>query len=55
MGAARIGWPDQKIVAGTLGEMVNADLGPPLHSMVIAGTLHPVEEQFIKQFAIGSK
>ncbi|VVC32999.1 Tetrapyrrole methylase, subdomain 1,Tetrapyrrole methylase, subdomain 2,Tetrapyrrole methylase,Diphthine [Cinara cedri] len=55
VGAARIGWPDQKIVAGTLAEMVNVDLGPPLHSMVIVGTLHPLEEQFIKQFTIESK
>lgn len=52
VGAARIGWPDQKIVAGTLAELVNVDLGSPLHSMVIVGTLHPLEEQFLKQFYI---
>lgn len=52
VGAARIGWPDQKIVAGTLAEMANVDLGSPLHSMVIVGTLHPLEEQFLKQFYI---
>ena len=55
MGAARIGWPDQKIVAGTLAEMVNVDMGPPLHSIVIVGTLHPLEEQFLKQFYIENK
>ncbi|XP_025419453.1 diphthine methyl ester synthase [Sipha flava] len=52
VGAARIGWPDQKIVAGTLTEMANVDLGSPLHSLVIVGTLHPLEEQFLKQFYI---
>lgn len=52
VGAARIGWPDQKIVAGTLADMVNVDLGSPLHSMVIVGILHPLEEQFLKQFYI---
>ncbi|KAL4135280.1 hypothetical protein QTP88_006900 [Uroleucon formosanum] len=55
VGAARIGWPDQKIVAGTLAEMVNVDMGSPLHSIVIVGTLHPLEEQFLKQFYIESK
>jgi len=55
VGAARIGWPDQKILAGTLSEMANVDLGSPLHSMVIVGTLHPLEEQFLKQFYIENK
>lgn len=55
VGAARIGWPDQKILAGTLAEMANVDLGAPLHSMVIVGTLHPLEEQFLKQFYIENK
>lgn len=54
VGAARIGWPDQKIVAGTLAEMVNVNLGSPLHSMVIVGTLHPLEKQFLQQFYIKS-
>jgi len=55
VGAARIGWPDQKIAVGTLAEMVNVDLGSPLHSMVIVGTLHPLEEQFLQQFYIKIK
>jgi len=52
VGLARIGWPDQKIIASTLGEMVNVNLGSPLHSLIIVGTLHPIEEQFLKQFFI---
>lgn len=55
VGAARIGWPDQKIIACTLDEMVNVNLGPPLHSLVIVGTLHELEEQFLKQFYINNK
>jgi len=55
VGAARIGWPDQKIIASTLGEMINADLGLPLHSLIIVGSLHPIEEQFLKQFYIKSE
>lgn len=55
VGAARIGWPDQTIVAGTLAEMINVDLGSPLHSLVIVGNLHPLEEQFLKQFYIENK
>ncbi|XP_050528403.1 diphthine methyl ester synthase isoform X2 [Daktulosphaira vitifoliae] len=51
VGAARIGWPDQKIVVSTLADMAKIDLGSPLHSMVIVGELHPLEEQFLKQFA----
>lgn len=52
MGAARIGWPDQKIVAGTLAEMVEVDMGPPLHSMVIVGHLHPLELSYLSPFSI---
>lgn len=55
MGAARIGWPDQNIVAGTLAEMVEVNLGPPLHSLIIVGTMHSMEEQFLRQFYINSK
>lgn len=55
IGAARIGWPNQKIVAGTLAEMVNVDLGAPLHSMVIVGTLHSLEDQFLQQFYIKNR
>lgn len=55
MGAARIGWPNQKIIAGKLAEMANVNLGSPLHSMVIVGTLHPLEEHFLRQFYITSE
>jgi diphthine synthase len=30
---ARVGQDDQKIVATTLGELLDIDVGPPLHSV----------------------
>ncbi len=34
---ARLGAPDQRIVAGRLAELEHVELGGPLHSLVIAG------------------
>lgn len=51
IGLSRVGADDQQIVACTLAEMTDIDLGPPLHSLVIAAeTLHPLEEEYISQF-----
>ncbi|MGI0004745.1 MAG: diphthine synthase [Candidatus Nitrosotenuis sp.] len=41
--ASRIGLPEQKIVAGNLGSLLDADFGAPPHSIVIPGTLHFTE------------
>ncbi len=43
--AARVGRSDQKLWAGSLGEMPQADLGQTPHSLVIPGKLHFVEEE----------
>ena len=51
VGAARIGTDDQKIVAGTLKQLVTCDLGPPLHSLIISGNMHPLEIDMLKLFA----
>lgn len=51
VGIARIGSSTQKIVAGSLQELQQVDFGPPLHSLVIAGTLHVVEQELLEQFA----
>lgn len=49
MGAARIGWSDEKFVATTLRRMADeVDLGRPLHSLVIVGQLHPLEIDYLK-------
>jgi diphthine synthase len=49
VGAARIGWSDEKFVTTTLRRMADeVDLGPPLHSLVIVGQLHPLEIDYLK-------
>lgn len=53
VGAARIGAEDQQIVAGTLGQLCDADLGRPLHSLVLLGSrVHDLEREFLEEFAI---
>ncbi|XP_065221650.1 diphthine methyl ester synthase [Planococcus citri] len=53
VGLARVGASDQKIVACSLEEMQSVELGLPLHSLVIAAPkLHPLEEEYLKQFYI---
>jgi diphthine synthase len=50
VGVARVGWPDQKISVCTLNEMLNCELGQPLHSLVIVGKIHPLELDFLRMF-----
>nr|NP_001310415.1 diphthine methyl ester synthase [Gekko japonicus]AAT68219.1 GekBS016P [Gekko japonicus]AAT85553.1 BS002P [Gekko japonicus] len=52
VGLARVGAVDQKIASGTLQEMITAELGGPLHSMIITGILHPLEIEMLKLFAV---
>ncbi|XP_060088265.1 diphthine methyl ester synthase isoform X2 [Heteronotia binoei] len=52
VGLARVGTVDQKIASGMLQEMTTAELGGPLHSMIITGILHPLEIEMLKLFAI---
>ena len=47
VGLARLGSEYQTIVAGSMGSLANVDFGPPLHSLIIAGTLHVVEEEML--------
>lgn len=47
VGVARVGSDTQQILSCPLTEMLSADLGPPLHSLVIVGNLHPVEEEYL--------
>jgi hypothetical protein len=50
VGCARLGQPDQRIVAGTLAELAEVEFGAPLHCLVICGELHPCEEELLKFF-----
>lgn len=49
VGIARVGAEDQTIKFGSLEEMVNAELGRPLHSFIVAGDLHPLEVEFLNK------
>lgn len=48
---ARIGSDDQLIKSCTLNELLNVDMGLPLHSLVIPGKLHPLELDMIELFS----
>lgn len=50
IGLARVGSDDQTIIRCKLSEMVDKDLGKPLHSLVIEGNLHPLEEDMLKLY-----
>ncbi len=53
VGAARVGARDQRLVCGTLQQLADADLGPPLHSLVLLGRrTHDLEREYIRDFAI---
>ena len=52
VGLARVGWDSQKIIAGKMEDIMTADLGPPIHSLVIPGKMHFLELDMLKQFAL---
>jgi diphthine synthase len=53
VGVARLGSEDQQIVAGTLEELSEVDLGRPLHSLLLCGKkMHEMEWEFVREFAV---
>ena len=44
---ARMGQDDESIKSCTLKEMCNIDMGGPLHSMVLVGETHPLENDML--------
>lgn len=53
VGVARLGSEGEKIVAGTLEELAEVDLGRPLHSLVLCGRkMHEMEWEFVREFAV---
>ncbi|KAL7933628.1 tetrapyrrole methylase [Trichoderma chlorosporum] len=55
IGAARVGGKTEKFVSGTLEELcsTDAELGPPLHSLVLLGRrAHELERDFVREFAV---
>lgn len=51
VGIARVGSSSQQIIKTTLREATGIDFGPPLHSLVIPGNLHPLEEEMMSLFS----
>ena len=51
VGVSRVGADDQGIQTGTLSSMTDVNLGPPLHSLVVVGKVHPLETDMLKLFA----
>jgi diphthamide biosynthesis methyltransferase len=52
VGVARIGQRTEKIVSGPMKELRRVDFGPPLHSLIICGDLHPLEREYLTIFHI---
>lgn len=50
VGLARVGSDSQQIVAAELQKMAETSLGKPLHSLIVVGKLHPVEEEFLSLY-----
>jgi diphthine synthase len=48
---ARAGSPDAAVRAGTLGRLASEDFGPPLHSIVVPGKLHFLEQEALEMLA----
>jgi len=56
VGVARIGAEDQQIVAGTLRELCEVDMGKPLHSLILLGKrVHDLEKDYIREWAVDPK
>ena len=48
---SRVGSSDLRIVSGRVADVVVRDLGPPLHSIVVPGSLHFLEKEALVAFA----
>lgn len=51
IGIARAGAGEPKVIAGPPQLLTRVDFGPPLHILVIPADLHPMEEEYLHQFA----
>ncbi|KAL9114085.1 MAG: hypothetical protein Q9227_001857 [Pyrenula ochraceoflavens] len=56
IGAARVGSESQIFVSGTLQELSEADLGDPLHCLILVGKrCHEMEAELMKGYAVNKK
>lgn len=47
MVASRIGWPEQRVVAGRMHSMIQEQFGSPPHSIIVPGRLHFTERDAV--------
>ncbi len=50
IGCARLGCPDMIIIRGTVEDVLTKDFGKPLHSIIIPGKQHFIEEEAVAQW-----
>lgn len=55
IGVARVGSDEEQIQVGSLQQMSLVDLGGPLHSLVVVGRTHPLEQDLLRQYAINEE
>jgi diphthine synthase len=48
---SQVGSPNPRVICGTVAEVQTRDLGPPLHCLVVPGTLHFKEKEALIAFA----
>ena len=51
-GLARVGTSSQKISSGTLKQFMDFDMGEPMHSFIICGEMHEIEQEMFDFFKI---
>jgi diphthine synthase len=54
VGLARVGKIDQKIISGTIKQLSHIDFGSPLHSFVIPGKTHELEDEFLQSISLST-
>jgi len=52
VGLARVGGSDQVVASGAMGSLRRYEFGGPLHSLVIPGEMHFLEEQLVRSFSV---
>lgn len=52
VGLARVGGSDQVVASGSMRRLSEYEFGGPLHSLVIPGEMHFLEEQFVRSFSV---
>lgn len=50
LGCARLTAEDEKIIYGKIKDLLNYNFGLPLHSIIVPGELHFVEEEILENF-----